>query len=47
MISISEDRKKLINDILALQQKELEACDNLRALEISVISISEMRSSKR
>ena len=38
MISINEDRKKLMDDILTLQQKELEACDDLRALYISMLN---------
>ena len=38
MISINEDRNKLMNDILTLQQKELESCDNLRALYISMLN---------
>ena len=38
MISINEDRKKLMDDILTLQQKELEACDDLRAIYISMLN---------
>ncbi|MCR0262484.1 hypothetical protein MKC73_01040 [[Clostridium] innocuum] len=38
MIPISEDKDTLIHDILTLQREELETCDDLRALYISMLN---------